>query len=733
MPRDLRLGFILATVLGFSLGADAQALDEPITFIDIASDSARGLDYRRQPNPELVAMHEQIRETVPFTLFDFPTMPFMRNGAPGVALFDYDNDGDLDIYVTNGAGTPNSLFSSQLIETGVLNFVDVAAASGTEVTDGDGWGTCYGDIDNDGDEDLFVQNSQSPSVLLENNGDGTFADITDASGLSSPDVLAGTGCSMGDLNNDGWLDILESNSFDPSNSFPLFGFPPTESNHPSRIFVNTGNNQFVDASSTSEISDFKGVTWACMLVDRDLDGDVDAFLADDQGPLDAAEVARGYIRVYDNDGTGLLLDRTAETGMTAADRIGGWMGLSAADFDQDGTLDIFGSDFSGYTDSQGLVPGTDPGALLNRSSRVFFGNATTDGFDFRGLEPEEATPFGWGTSVLDYDLDGDTDIIFHGATDLLNILDMSNPGALLQNDGSGRFVADRQAFATDHRARSVFGVAVGDLNGDGADDIVTAAASVVPPGTPTKPYDIEFGSPFDDAVYVDMMDWECRLSAPGFPPACFSWQGNDVQPGTLSVEINSASNDHHSVAVTLNGMKGTNIRWPGESQRLRGHDSRYASRRANGDGPGSGRLEQRLPRQSNQDLRYGYRPSSHRRCALARWYLESTVRRKEGDRPRVSRDSVRLPGRLAELRHLSRLCTRRDFRAAVRWRAQSQVGGQVPTERDPGFHRLSLRLAQDPGSDELDDSARLACETDMPKDWMVIPVACPALSSSKRP
>ena len=118
---------------------------------------------------------------------DVPLAPIKSRGAPGVALLDYDRDGDLDIYVTNGPGTPNSLYRNLVSERGEVRFKDVAERAGVDATDQDGTGTCFGDIDNDGDHDLLVLGYNEPHRLFENRGNGRFRDISAASGISHAD------------------------------------------------------------------------------------------------------------------------------------------------------------------------------------------------------------------------------------------------------------------------------------------------------------------------------------------------------------------------------------------------------------------------------------------------------------------------------------------------------------------------------------------------------------------
>jgi hypothetical protein len=516
-----------------------------VTFEDIAAGGGAGLTYSRTPSARLAILDGIAADGLLDLIAEYPNLPYKTHGAPGVAVWDYDNDGDLDLYVTNGPGTPNSLFRNQLQETGLLTFEDVAQAAGAALTAQDSQGVCYGDVDNDRDLDLFVVGYKG-NLLLENQGDGTFEDITAASGTGGPGTVS-VSCAMGDVNGDGLLDVLIANAFDFQSNI-AYGVPFTYNEH-DQLLVNQGGNVFADESNASGITDLAGlpvpgaalVSWAASLLDLDLDGDLDAVIAQDQHS-NLTDV--GFPRIFKNDGTGHFTDATAAVHMN---RVGEWRGLAFGDVNCDGRFDIFVSNVGDYVFFPGFyAPGT-------WASRWFLGQS--DGtFADPGVGSLTTTPTGWGAAMSDYDNDGDTDIVYHGGWEFTVFWDESNPGVLLENQGcSASFTWDSAALAgsTNHLDRNVEGLATGDFNNDGFTDVVTVSSFDVPPGSLRIPlFSAPLGSPFDaTATFVPT----ALPSASN--PIAFDWLGAPQSPGTLAVEINSG-NANHWAAFDLLGTRG---------------------------------------------------------------------------------------------------------------------------------------------------------------------------------
>ncbi len=524
-----------------------------IVFKDIATDIDSGITYRRTESATDVS-YDEIKQGGILFMENGVNIPANSRGAPGIAIFDYDEDGDMDIYVTNGPDTPNSLYSNQLNETGKLTFIDKSGEAGVSATPQDSSGVCYGDIDNDGDSDLLVLGAGSGNLLFENNGDGTFVDISHSSNIGGG-TLHASSCSMGDIDNDGLIDLAIANSFPLENRLPIMSFEHDFLMEHNEIFRNTGNNYFDDVSEESGIQNIARVTWAISFIDYDQDGDSDLIVANDQGPRAPAKYGgqdKGYIRIYNNDGTGIFSDITDELGMN---QFGAWMGLSFGDLNGDGHLDLFASNIGDYA-SVFTAPMFNFAPVIGEWHSSWFLGDKDGGFTRQTSGELVAGPFGWGASMPDYDNDGDTDIIYHGGLDVGIYMDASNSGALLNNDGNGNFSRDSIALSnsTNHARRNVRGVAVGDLDNNGFVDFVSVSNQDWPESAPMVPYPVvPLNSPFDSDSFI----WPTFSQVdPGDLTEGFIWNGIEPHDGSLSVEISETVNNNNWVKVKVKGSIG---------------------------------------------------------------------------------------------------------------------------------------------------------------------------------
>jgi hypothetical protein len=385
----------------------------------------------------------------------------------GVATFDYDGDGLVDIYFPYGAPLPGTNTDrpprhALYRNLGGMRFCDVTEAAGVACT-GYGLGAAVGDFDNDGDLDLYVS-TFGPKVLYRNNGDGTFTDVTTAAGVADGDKL-GAGVAFLDADRDGDLDLFVANyvKFTYESHVVLYSHGPAEYVGPRAyppeqhaLFLNNGDGTFTDASVTSGIAKHPGKGMGIVCADYDRDGDTDIFVLND--------VFENFC--FQNDGTGKFREIALLNGFkyNGEGVPLGSMGVDCGDYDNDGWLDFF------QTSYQGELP-----VLFKNLGNGIFEDVTVRS----GAGQGALNNVKWGCGFVDFDNDGLRDLFLAMGhlQDMIDQWDTSTSyrtrNILLRNMGQGRFANVSAACGLDAVApHSARGAAFEDFDNDGDVDVV---------------------------------------------------------------------------------------------------------------------------------------------------------------------------------------------------------------------------------------------------------------------
>lgn len=393
----------------------------------------------------------------------------------GLALFDYDGDGWIDIYLLNGAprqGTVTGELPRNALyrNNGDGTYKDVTAQAGVGDT-GHGLGVTVGDYDNDGDADLYV-NNYGPNVLYRNNGDGTFRDVTPQAGVGCGDKVGAGACFL-DIDSDGDLDLYVAHYVDFSfarheaRSTRSFPYPPGPKDYPpvpDTLFRNNGDGTFDDVSVAAGITSVAGPGMGTICLNYDQDQDTDIFVCNDG--------AANFL--FRNDGTGRFEEVALLAGVAYDGRgeANGSMGVDCGDFDTDGRLDLFMTDYT-----------SEMPVLYRNLGRGLFEDAANSARAGAAVFPHT----NWGTGLIDFDNDGDRDLFVANGHFLRNIKDINDStsyrvrNCLLMNTNDSRFV-DVSNRCGDGLAvvESSRGVAFDDLDNDGDVDAVVLNANAAP-------------------------------------------------------------------------------------------------------------------------------------------------------------------------------------------------------------------------------------------------------------
>ena len=398
--------------------------------------------------------------------------------GPGGAFLDYDDDGDLDIYLVNGAAVPGTPLASPPRNALYRNegdgiFVNATAATGT----GDasyGMGVAAADYDNDGDLDFYLTNF-GPNALYRNEGgdrDHRFTQVAAWAGVD--DGAWGASCAFADVDNDGAVDLYVANYHDFSyanhktcaeggSGLDLYCGPQAFNGVGDTLYRNRGDGTFADITAQTGLAQTAGKELGVVFGDIDLDGDQDLYLASDK--------TLNFLFVNDGQGhfteTGLL----AGAAYNEDGEVEAGMGVDMGDYDNDGQPDLFVTNFQWET---------------NTLYRNLGGGEFVDDTFVSGLGKSSIPYLSWGTRFFDVDNDGDRDLFIangHLESDVEHYENttFAQRNQLFLNQGAGRFeefpAPPHSALAAAQVSR---GAAFGDYDDDGDLDILVANCAAAP-------------------------------------------------------------------------------------------------------------------------------------------------------------------------------------------------------------------------------------------------------------
>ncbi len=397
--------------------------------------------------------------------------------AGGVATFDYDGDGRIDVFLTNGAAIPSmkkegcKYWNRLYKNLGGMRFEDVTTRAGVQGA-GYSMAAAVGDFDNDGHPDLFVAGVRR-NILYENRGDGTFEDVTVRAGIASDEWSIGA--AWLDYDNDGLLDLFVVNYVkwtpefdqycgDPARGIRVYCHPRVFEGTSNRLYRNLGGGRFKDVSKESGIADHIGKGMAVSVADYDGDGYPDIFVTNDKIPN----------FLFHNLGNGRF-EEVALTAGTALADIGTEMSAMGTDFrdvDNDGRPDIALTALSGETF-----------LLFHNHGDGSFNDATYSSL----LGPLSRVYSGWGIGIIDLDNDGNKDLFtanshVNDRVEAFEATEYRQHNSVFRNVGGARFEdvthGTGPGFLASVRAHR--GCAFADFDGDGRIDVVTSSLGDAP-------------------------------------------------------------------------------------------------------------------------------------------------------------------------------------------------------------------------------------------------------------
>jgi hypothetical protein len=449
----------------------------------VSGQTAAKVSHVESAKPATIVFEDVLKQSkITFTLKNSvsPHRYSIETMTGGVALFDYDNDGLLDIFFTNGAAIPSlekadSSFSNRLFHNnGDGTFTDVTWKAGVAGV-GYSMGVATGDYDNDGFVDLYVT-GVNRNQLLHNNGNGTFTDVTEKAGVNGnvPGIGKAWAVTAGwfDYNNDGLLDLLVVNylnydlktaSLCSVDRLPTYCAPNNFEGTPNILYRNNGDGTFTDVSVASHVGRYRGKGMGLAFADYDGDGFTDIFISNDTYPN----------LLLHNNGDETFTDKATEAGV-AYNEMGktvAGMGADFRDLNNDGMPDIFHTAMFG-----------DSFPVYENAGKGLFNDVTSSA----GLTTETGGLTAWGVGAFDFDNDGWKDLFTADAAILDNSVEVEHrpyrlPNKVFRNVGGLRFSDVSSSAGEDFLLPAAHrGAAFGDLNNDGKVDVVVTVMNGSP-------------------------------------------------------------------------------------------------------------------------------------------------------------------------------------------------------------------------------------------------------------
>lgn len=393
----------------------------------------------------------------------------------GCAFLDYDNDGWMDIYLVNSGpcdfyDPPRPLRNALYRNNRDGTFTDVTQRAGVG-GNAYGMGIAVGDYDGDGFPDLYV--TQYPhSILYHNNRDGTFSDVTAKAGVAAPGWA--TSAVWFDYDNDGRLDLFVCHFVDYSKDKLKFCgdqltgerfycIPSIYDPMPCWLFHNNGDGTFSDVSKASGISQHPAKAWGVVAADINNDGRMDLYVTNDTVP--------NFLFANRGKGTFEEIGLLAGVGVNAFGKPRSGMGVDAADYDQDGWIDLFEANVDHETYS-----------LYHNDRNETFSDVANP----TGIGAATRLFSGWGLKFFDYDNDSDPDLLLcNGHPDdsvekRVEGVTFLEPMLLFRNTGKGFENVSMHSGAIFSRSISGRGLALGDFDNDGSVDVLVAQNNAAP-------------------------------------------------------------------------------------------------------------------------------------------------------------------------------------------------------------------------------------------------------------